>query len=83
MAYGFRDDHYFFLKICAALLEIGDESKKKKSAEALSLFPWEHASIMVRVDGDADRGFFVRQALIQVAQLLASLRFTRLAEVID
>lgn len=82
MAYGFRDDHYFFLKICAALLEIGDESKKK-SAEALSLFPWEHASIMVRVDGDADRGFFVRQALIQVAQLLASLRFTRLAEVID
>lgn len=56
---------------------------QKRAPERSSLFPDEHASIMVRVDGDADRGLFVRQALIQVAQLLASLRFARLAEVID
>lgn len=57
--------------------------QEKRALERSSLFPYEHTSIMVRVDGDADRGLFVRQALIQVAQLLASLRFARLAEVID
>ncbi len=56
---------------------------QKKAPERSSVFPYEHTSIMVRVDGDADRGFVVRQALIQVTQLLASLRFARLAEVID
>ncbi|WP_231409438.1 hypothetical protein [Ralstonia solanacearum] len=59
------------------------EMNQKKAPERSSVFPYEHTSIMVRVDGDADRGFVVRQALIQVTQLLASLRFARLAEVID
>ncbi|MFD2422822.1 hypothetical protein ACFSUI_00320 [Ralstonia solanacearum] len=56
---------------------------QKRAPERSSVFPYEHTSIMVRVDGDADRGFVVRQALIQIAQLLASLRFAGLAEVID
>ena len=55
---------------------------KKGRRSALFCF-MTNASIMVRVDGDADRGLLVRQALIQVAHLLANPRFARLTEVID